>query len=100
MFAKVKECGGTIATVLSMIGVIFGGYFYIDYRYALAEELEKTKFRLEQKILMDRVNWIQERLWKMEDRHEERKPTDLEKEEIRKLKLEKDQIEKSMEIKK
>jgi hypothetical protein len=100
MWTKIKDCAGSIAAVLSMVGIIFGGYFYIDYRYALAEELEKTKSRLEQKISQDRVNWIQERLWKMDDRHQERKPTDLEKEEIRKLKQEKEQIEKNLEPKK
>jgi hypothetical protein len=96
MWDKIREFSGAITSVLILIGAIFGGYFYIEHRFALADELEKTKQRLDQKISQDRSNWIQERLWKMEDRLQERKPTDLEKEEIRKLKFEKDQIDKDL----
>lgn len=99
MWSKIKDCAGSIAAVLSMIAIVFGGYFYIDKQIenrALASDLQKTNQRLEQKIVSDRLNQIQERLWRLEDRHQERKPTDLEKEEIRKLKLEKEQIERDM----
>lgn len=91
-----KECAGSITAVVAVVSIAFGGYFWIENRYARAEELQKTNQRLEQKISQDRQNAIQERLWKMEDRLQDRKPTDLEKEEMRKLKMEQEQLDKSL----
>jgi len=63
------------------------------------DELIKTNQRLEQKIDQDRLNNLQDRLWRMEDRLQDRKPTELEKEEIRKLQMEKEQLDKSLKTK-
>jgi hypothetical protein len=94
----IKEMSGSIVAVAAVISLAFGGYFYFERRYALADELQKTNQRLEQKIQQDRVNAVQERMWKIEDRLQDqnRRPTDLEKDEIRKLQVEKDQIEKGL----
>jgi hypothetical protein len=95
---NIKEMSGSIVAVAAVVSLAFGGYFYFEHRYALADELQKTNQRLEQKIQQDRVNAVQERMWKIEDRLQDqnRRPTDLEKDEIRKLQVEKDQIEKGL----
>jgi hypothetical protein len=84
-----------------VVSLAFTGYFYFERRYALADELEKTKSRLEQKIQQDRMNAVQERMWKIEDRLQDqnRRATDLEKEEIRNLQVEKEKIEKGLKSK-
>jgi len=45
-----KECSGSILAIAAVVSLAFGGYFYFEKRYALAEELQKTNQRLEQKI--------------------------------------------------
>jgi hypothetical protein len=99
---NLREMSSSIIAVVGVISLAFGGYFYLENRYALAEELQKTNQRLEQKIQQDRVNAVQERMWKIEDRLQDqnRRPTDLEKDEIRKLQVEKEQIEKGLKEKK
>ena len=94
-----KECAGSIIAIVGVVSLAFGTYFFFEKRYALAEELVKTNQRLEQKIDQDRLNNIQDRLWRMEDRLQDRKPTELEKEEIRKLQVEKEQLDKSLKTK-
>jgi hypothetical protein len=95
-----KECAGSIIAIVGVISLAFGAYFYFERRYALAEELEKTKTRLEQKIQQDRGNAVQERLWRIEDRLQDRKPTAIENEEIRSLKKEKEELDKTLKEKK
>ena len=57
---------------LSLVATIVGGYFVIDSHYAKAEEFKKLEMRVEQKILSDRVDRLQERIWKLEDRYPQR----------------------------
>ncbi len=85
-----------IGSLIVLIGTVFGIYFYFEARYALAEELKKTQQRLEQKIVGDRANQIQDRIWKLQDRMEERKPTASEKEELRVLQYEKELLDKAI----
>ena len=93
---KTKEIIGCISGLIVLIGLCFGVYFFFENRYALAEELKKTQQRLEEKIQSDRLNSVQERIWKIQDRIGNKKPNDNEKEEIRRLKEEKDRIDKSL----
>ena len=92
---NLKGILGVIGGLILLIGTCFGIYFFFESRYALAEELEKTKARLEYKIQEDRMNALRERIWRVEDRLEDsgRRATEIEKEELRKLKAEKEKIE-------
>lgn len=56
--------------------------------------------RLEQKILSDRANYLQERIWKLEDRYRNKQMPQTIIEDIRKLKKEQRMIEKLLIIKK
>jgi septation ring formation regulator EzrA len=59
---------GTIA-VITLISFAFGVYFFVDSRYALAENVKQIEQRLDYKIKSDQVDQIQTRLWKIEDRY-------------------------------
>jgi archaellum component FlaC len=74
---------------------IVGILFNIDNRWAKAAELKKLELRLEQKIQQDRVDALQERIWKLEDRYPEinKMPVEV-KDEYRQIKNEKDALEK------
>lgn len=54
--------------VMTLVGIFFGGYLYIDRRYALANDMQVIKLnvqmmgdRLEQKILQDRRTDLESR---------------------------------------
>ena len=61
----------------------------------VAAEVKKIGYRLDQKIQQDRVDSLQERLWKLEDRYPDltKMPQEI-KDEYRKLKSEKETLEK------
>ena len=48
--------------------VIFGTFAALDGRYAKAVVVSQVSERLEKKIIQDRMEKIQERMWAMEDR--------------------------------
>lgn len=79
----------TIVSLLTLIGIIFGGYFYIDTRYALSETVDKISQRLDYKILDDRLKSVQERLWQLDDRYYKKEMPLSVKEEYRSLQVEK-----------
>lgn len=94
-----KPKNGTIATIialLTIIGICFSVYFYFERRYALAEDLKKVESRLDYKILSDRLQSIQDRIWKIIDRCSG-KPTDVTiNEELRELENKKEATKKEL----
>jgi len=61
----------TLGSVVGAIGIIslaIGGVIAADTRYAKSAELSTVETRLDIKIIQDRINGIQERLWTIEDR--------------------------------
>lgn len=58
-----------IISLCTIIGIVFSGYFYLDNRYATAEDLKKIEKRLDYKITADQYLAIQERVWKLRDRY-------------------------------
>lgn len=73
-----------LALVTSIAAVVAIGAS-LDQRYAKADTVSAVSERLDNKILRDRRDAIQERLWKLEDRHSEgfwtdngRAPNDIE----------------------
>jgi hypothetical protein len=57
------------ASLVGFIITIITAYFAIDSHYAKAAEVKKLELRLEQKIVADRSEKLQERIWKFEDRY-------------------------------
>lgn len=80
-----KEKIATTIGILTIIGIVFGGYFWIENRYALSEELRKIEQRLDYKIISDQIQSIQDRIWKIIDRSGSRPKDAIIKEELRQL---------------
>ena len=102
--ATLKELTGIMVALATIVGVVVGAQGYLNTNYALAENLQKAEQniqkvekRLDQKILKDRFNSIQERLWKIEDRHEKKQMSDETKEGYRQLQQEKKEVEEELE---
>ena len=61
-----------IAALISTLSIIIGTSFVLDNRWAKAAEVNKLNMRLEQKIIMDRNEKLQERIWKIQDRYQDK----------------------------
>lgn len=75
-YQNVSVLLGSIVAVTIIAGYLTSPIKWVDKRWAkagvvqaLAKEVDLVKQRLDQKILHDRINGIQERIWKLEDRY-------------------------------
>ncbi len=94
----IKEQVTPIITLVTLIGVIFTGYFWIDNRYARAQAVEQLNQRFELKLKEDTRTQIQERIWKLQDRLAQQ-PSDMTaKEQLRELEVQKDNLDKEIDI--
>lgn len=82
-----------ITGILVLTGICFSVFFFFEGRYALSETVQKIEQRLDNYILEDRYNAIQERIWRIEDRYEDKKMPEIVKENLRLLKVEKTKID-------
>ena len=85
-----------LISVVCMILALGGAYVAVDQRYAHAEEVKKLEMRLEQKILEDRSQQLQERIWKIEDR--KTKNSQIDNETYRSLQNDKSQIDSQIKV--
>ncbi len=94
----------TISGLIIALAAVWGLLRSLDQYVAKAEQLKQVEMRLDQKIDADRVDRVQERIWKLEDRYEAvgRMPQSV-KEEYRDLKQEQirleEKLKKSIEVK-
>ena len=95
-----KALVGFLITISTLVGTAFT----VDNRYAkneqvkqVEQQVQKVEKRLDKKILKDRANALQERVWKLEDRYEKKKMPKTVQEELRKLKTELVEIQKNLE---
>ncbi len=86
----------TIIAVLTILGFAFGAYFFIDNKYACSEDVRKIEKRLDYKIASDQLQSVQERIWKIDDRHPDKKMDATTKEEIRTLELKQKELNEKM----
>jgi low affinity Fe/Cu permease len=86
--------------VIALVGFLFSAFFFIDNRYASSEDVKQIEQRLDYKITADQMNDMQNRLWTLEDRygHNLERANDIVKQEYRKLKSEKDELSKKLDI--
>ena len=84
----------TVIAIAVGFSTLLGTAFTIDSRYAKTDYVEQIDKRLELKILKDRANALQERIWKIEDRYgmEVSDMPDDKRDQYRKLKKEYDEI--------
>lgn len=83
----------TIASVVAIIMALSSSYVYIDNRYALAADLAQVSDRLEFKIVEDKLNSVQQRIWMLQDRYEERPTPKTVEEELRELQRHKEKLD-------
>ena len=107
-----KELVGCIAGIAALLSLCFGAYFWVDTRYAHANDMLKAMksiellgVRLDLKIIEDQLNGVQQRIWKIEDRYcaDKSKPCDQTKmpqtvfEQYRELQCQKEKLQKELE---
>ena len=61
-----------ICSVIAGLATVIGIGANLDSRYAKAATVERVEDRLERKIINDRMDKLQERMWFMEDRWAEK----------------------------
>lgn len=87
---KLKLIIGILVGLLALAG----GLASFDARWAKASYVEQLALRLDQKIIEDRLDSVQERMWKLEDRygiHKDQWPPEI-RDEYRKLEREAERL--------
>lgn len=87
---KLLTAIGILISLSTLAGILYG----LDNRWAKNCDLTAVSQRLEEKIRNDRADRIQERVWKLEDRYQNKPMEESVKEEYRQLKKELDNIKK------
>ena len=99
LIQTLKDKIGVIAGIFGITAICFSTYFYIENRYALAEDVKQIQQRLDYKIKSDQLRSVQDRIWKIEDRTKGQPPSDQTiKEELRQLKEDKVTIEDQLKV--
>ena len=93
----------TLVGFLIALSTVVGTAFTVDNRYAkekqvkkVEQKVQKVEKRLDKKILKDRANALQERIWKLEDRYNGKKIPSAVKEELRRNKEELEEIKEEL----
>jgi hypothetical protein len=58
-----------LSTLAALVITIAGAYVAIDNHYAKAEDVKNIQLRLDQKIVADKSDQLQNRIWQVEDRY-------------------------------
>jgi hypothetical protein len=89
----------TIISLLAIVSVAFGAYFFIDNRYALSQEMKQIERRLDYKIVSDQLEYKDSRIDKIEKSYpDQSKMPPIVQEEHKKLKKDKAVLEKKLEV--
>lgn len=71
----IQESWKKLASIVGIVVILstaVGGIMAADARYAKSEYVSAVEERLNVKILQDRIDAVQERMWKIEDRWNDR----------------------------
>ena len=60
----------TIINICVLIGFVFTAYFYVEHRYALAENLKQVEQSMKYMQTEQQFEAVQDRVWKILDRYE------------------------------
>ncbi|CAK0763403.1 conserved hypothetical protein [Gammaproteobacteria bacterium] len=81
---------------LTLVGILFGAYSYVDNRYALSDTVKQIEQRLDYKIVSDQVNETQNRIWQLQDRYVGKTTPRVVEEQIRELQYKIDSLKEKM----
>ena len=99
MFKRLIDHYKLIAVLVTSIATILSSAFFIDARYAQSAEVQLVEQRLDQKIIQDRADNLQQRIWKFEDRFgSESKMKQEIKDEYRQLKEDLQKLEQKLKV--
>jgi len=59
----------TFGSIVALAGSLGAGFYVVEDRYAKDRELQLVAARLDQKILADRIDQLEHRKWKLEDKY-------------------------------
>lgn len=85
-----------LITLSTFIALVFGFYFWIEARYAIAEELAQLEQRFEIKVRSDILRETNARIWQLEDRLRANPNDVTAQEDLRELKEDKNRIEREL----
>lgn len=90
---------GFYISVLTIAGMLFGTPYFLDARYAKADDLKTSDARLEQKILSDKFGAIESHIWSIQEHFKnlDKAPQEV-KDEIRDLQSRKDRIKNRLDV--
>ena len=92
--SNLQKIIGIILGLSAIISLAFGA----DAYFAKSTKLTMVEKRLDQKIAQDQTNYLQEQLWKIEDRYRDKPKTEDVIDRERRLKKELDDARKQLEI--
>ena len=92
--SNLQKIIGLVLGLASLVGLCFA----TDARFAKSEKLAMVEKRLEQKIVQDQTSYLQEQLWRIEDRYRDKQKTEDVIDRERRLKKELQDAEKQLEI--
>jgi len=85
---KISLIIGIVIGITTISGLAYKGYGH----FAKTEYVMQLSMRLDNKIIQDRIDKIQERMWSLEDRYIDRDMPKAVMEEYRQLKIEKEHL--------
>ena len=88
----------SIISAILLIGSFSGAVFFLEDRYAKADDLAGNSQRLTVHIAQDRINFLQQQLWAMEDRvgNDVNRMTVDQRRRYREMKAEKERLERAL----
>lgn len=85
-----------LITMATFTSVLFGGFFWIEGRYAKADQVSQLERRLDIKVKSDFLQQTQSRIWQLEDRLKAQPNDTTATEDLRKLNVEKEELERDL----
>lgn len=82
-----------LATVATLIALLFAGFFWVDAQYAKAADVRQLERRFDLKVTNDLLEQTQTRIWQLQDRVQQKPDDATAKEDLRKLIEEKQRLE-------
>jgi hypothetical protein len=55
-----------VISLCTLIGIVFGAYFFMERHYALAEDFKQLEQRFNYKTLFDQRQAVQQQIWEIE----------------------------------